>query len=113
MGKRVWITAIQKDEAKIAGLMGSLKKYGLAADGHFWVDDIKNMAWQAAADELLKPDTILWIIVGEAEDIKKASVAYGLSLLAMKVYASKGQGFPVVFAPAEWRPGRLSDAYPS
>jgi hypothetical protein len=45
MSKRVWITALAKDEAKIASLMGSLKKYGLVTDGHFWVDDIKNMAW--------------------------------------------------------------------
>ncbi len=100
MGKRVWITALAKDEAKIAGLMGSLKKYGLATDGHFWVDDIKNMAWQAAAEELLKADTALWIIAGDNEDLKKTSVAYGLSLLAMKVYASKGESFPVIFAPA-------------
>jgi hypothetical protein len=105
MGKKVWITANQKDEAKIAELMGSLKKYGLTADGHFWVDDIKNMAWQAAAEELLKADTTLWIIVGETEDIKKTSVAYGLSLLAMKVYASKGQAFPVLFAPGDIVPG--------
>ena len=87
--------------------MGSLKKYGLASGGHFWVDDIKNMAWQAAAEELLKADTALWIIAGEAEDIKKTSVAYGLSLLAMKVYAAKGQGFPVIFAPADAHPGRI------
>jgi hypothetical protein len=100
MSKRVWITALAKDEAKIAGLMGSLKKYGLATDGHFWVDDIKNMAWQAAAEELLKADTALWIVAGNTEDLKKTSLAYGLSLLAMKVYASKGESFPVIFAPA-------------
>lgn len=100
MGKRVWITALEKNEEKIAGLMGSLKKYGLVADGHFWVDDIKNMAWQAAAEELIKADTALWIIAGTDEDMKKTSVVYGLSLLAMKVYASRGESFPVIFAPA-------------
>lgn len=99
MSKRVWITALAKDEAGIAGLMGSLKKYGLTTDGHFWVDDVKNMAWQAAAEELLKADTALWVITGDGEGLKKASVAYGLSLLAMKVYASKGESFPVIFAP--------------
>lgn len=107
MGKRVWITALAKHEGKIAGLMGSLKKYGLATDGHFWVDDIKNMAWQAAAEELLKTDAGLWIIVGADEDMKEISVSYGLSLLAMKVYASKGQGFPVIFAPVDTMPGEL------
>lgn len=107
MGKKVWVTALAKDEAKIAGLMGSLKKYGLAADGHFWVDDMKNMAWQAAAEELLKADTVLWIIAGDAEDLKKTSVAYGLSLLAMKVYASRGESFPVIFTPAVDLPAGL------
>ena len=93
MGKRVWITALAKDEEKIAGLMGSLKKYGLAADGHFWVDDVKNMAWQAAAEELARADTALWIIVGNSEDLGKTAITFGLSLLAMKVFASKGEAF--------------------
>lgn len=97
--KKVWITALQKNEEKIAGLMGSLKKYGLTADGHFWVDDIKNMAWQAPAEELQRPDVAAWIIVGDAEDVKKPSIGFGLSLLAMKVGASKGSSFPVIFAP--------------
>ena len=104
MGKRVWITALAKDEEKIAGLMGSLKKYGLAADGHFWVDDVKNMAWQAAAEELARADTALWIIVGNSEDLGKTAITFGLSLLAMKVFASKGEAFPVIFAPTAEMP---------
>lgn len=97
--KKIWITALTKDEAKIAELMGSLKKYGLAADGHFWVDDIKNMAWQAPAEEMQKPDVAAWIILGEPEDIKKPSIGFGFSLLAIKVGAEKGASFPVIFAP--------------
>lgn len=97
--KKIWITALTKDEEKIAELMGSLKRYGLAADGHFWVDDIRNMAWQAPAEEMQKPDVAAWIIVGDADDIKKPSIGFGLSLLAMKVGALKGVSFPVIFAP--------------
>jgi hypothetical protein len=102
--KKVWITALVKDEEKIAGLMGSLKKYGLAADGHFWVDDIKNLAWQAPAEEMQKPDVASWIIVGTAEDLRKPSIGFGLSLLAIKVAALKGTAFPVIFAPLSEMP---------
>ena len=98
--KKVWITALVKDEEKIGKLMGAMKQYGLAADGHFWVDDLKHMAWQAPAEELVKADVALWIIAGNAADVKTPSIGFGLSLLAMKVFAEKGQGFPVIFAPA-------------
>lgn len=97
--KKVWITALAKDEEKIAKLMAAMKQYGLAADGHFWVDDLQHMAWQQPAEELLKADTALWIIVGTQEDLQAPSVSFGLSLLAMRVLAAKGQAFPVIFAP--------------
>ncbi len=45
--KKVWITALVKDEEKIAKLMAAMKQYGLAANGHFWVDDLTHMSWQA------------------------------------------------------------------
>jgi len=110
--KKVWVTALVRDEEKIGKLMGSLKQYGLAADGHFWVDDLKHMAWQAPAEELVKTDVALWIVVGSAADVKTSSVGFGLSLLAMKVFAEKGQGFPVIFAsvgdvPADFDPPTL------
>ena len=110
--KKVWVTALVSDEEKIGKLMGSLKQYGLAADGHFWVDDLKHMAWQAPAEELVKTDVALWIVVGSAADVKTSSVGFGLSLLAMKVFAEKGQGFPVIFAsvgdvPADFDPPTL------
>ena len=53
--KKVWVTALVRDEEKIGKLMGSLKQYGLAADGHFWVDDLKHMAWQAPAEDSSRP----------------------------------------------------------
>jgi len=51
------------------------------------------------AEELLKADVALWIIAGAPQDLKTPSVAFGLSLLAMKVFAVKGQAFPLIFAP--------------
>ena len=102
--KKVWITALAKDEEKIGKLMAAMKQYGLAADGHFWVDDLKLMAWQAPAEELVKADVGLWIIVAAPESLKTPSVSFGLSLLAMKVFAAKGQAFPVIFAPTAGLP---------
>jgi hypothetical protein len=95
MMKKVWISALEKDEEKSKKLMETLGRYGLAVNGHFWTDDIPHMAWSAPAEELLKPETALWVIFGSRETLSTPTVAFGLSLLAVQVFARKGQGFPV------------------
>jgi hypothetical protein len=94
--KKVWISALEKDEEKSRTLMQTLGRYGLNVNGHFWTDDLPHMSWSAPADELLKDDTAVWIIFGSRETLSTPSVAYGLSLLAIQVFERKGQGFPLV-----------------
>ncbi len=97
MKKKVWITSLSKDKDTITGLLMLAKKYGLEPNGHFWVDDLKKMAWQAPCENLIAKETALWIITGSKKDIESESVRYGLSLLSLSVQSRKGIGFPVIF----------------
>ncbi|MEA1967667.1 MAG: hypothetical protein U9N77_05565 [Thermodesulfobacteriota bacterium] len=97
MQKKVWITSLSKDKDQITGLLQLVKKYGLAPDGHFWVDDLKKMAWQAPLENIIAKETGLWIISGRQKDLESDSVRYGLALLCISVQNKKGTGFPIIF----------------
>ena len=99
MQKTVWITSLTKDEKKAAALFQKVHSYGLAKNGHFWIDDLDKMAWSGAAEQLLDPATAAWLVVGAAEDFAKDSVRRGLSLLALLVAGQRGHGFPTVVCP--------------
>lgn len=99
MSKTVWITSLTKDEAKASELFKKIHSYGLATNGHFWVDDLEKMAWSGVAEQLLSPDTAVWLITGAAEDFAKDSVRKGLSLLALLLAGQRGNGFPTIICP--------------
>lgn len=101
MKKKVWITSLAKNEEQVKTMMGLVQKYGLQPDGHFWVDDVKKMAWLAPKGNLVDPETSLWIILGSEKNIEKDSVRYGLALLAIAVQAQKGNGFPIIWICTE------------
>ena len=104
MKKKVWITALSRDKnpnkdpnkSSITKLLQTARRYGLAADGHFWVDDLPKAAWQAPLEPLLATDTALWVIAGSGIDLEAASVRYGLSLLALSLQHDRGVGFPIL-----------------
>jgi hypothetical protein len=97
--KKVWITALDKDPAAVQKLMTTMKTYGLDAGGHFWVDDLKRMAWNSAMEEMQGRDTALWIITGSWERFNEPSIRKGLSLLSLSLQSLKGHGFPVFILP--------------
>jgi len=97
MQKRVWITSMAKEKEQITALLQLGKKYGLAPDGHFWVDDLAKMAWQAPLESIIAKETSLWVISGNQKDFEEESVKYGLSLLCLSVQNIKGIGFPIIF----------------
>lgn len=107
--KKIWMTVLGKDEATAQKVMGEVKKYGLAVDGHFWQPDLEKMEWMAPRQELLQKDVALWLIVSTAEDIAKPDTRYGLSLLAITVQASRGFGFPVVILHGGGNPPTADD----
>ncbi len=93
--KRVWLTAISRDELGVQQLMKRLKGYGLEVDGHFWENDLKKMAWMGPREELLSDNTAAWLLYLKHGDLDDEDVRYGLSLLALTVTAGRGLDFPM------------------
>jgi hypothetical protein len=115
--KTVWITAFNKDKdaARVGAVSQILKRYGLATQGHFWVDDPAKLAWRVGLDALNAARADLWLVLVDAAELAKPSVRYGLSLFAASLREARGAGFPVVLsAPdgvnADVIPALLADA---
>lgn len=99
MKKSAFITALDKDETQAKKLFQTVQRYGLETGGHFWVDDLKQMAWSAVTPELLKPENNLWIISGNEESFKNPNIRFGLSMLAIMLQDRRGYGFPTLVVP--------------
>jgi hypothetical protein len=97
--KKVWITALTREQEPVQKIMTLLKNYGLTVDGHFWEDDLGKMVWNAPLTEIAARETALWIIMGTPEAFNVPSVRLGLSLLAISVQAKKDYLFPVMIVP--------------
>ena len=94
--KRVWLTALSRDEQGVQQLMKGLMEYGLDVDGSFYEDDLEKMAWMASRDAIVSSDVAAWVLYIKGDSLEKESVRYGLSLLALNVIAVRGHGFPVL-----------------
>jgi len=87
--KAVFLTALTSSQDFVKQFFALAKSYGLDAAGHFWIDDLPNMAWTAPLDILTDPKTVLWAIIGGKTDFEKPDIRYGLSLLALAADARK------------------------
>ena len=110
--KKVWITALGHDQALVAKILGTVRQYGLDGNGHFWTDDLKNMAWMVPKEQLTDSENGLWVLLGTKDDLKETSVRFGLSLLAITVLASRGNGFPILFVDTGEGTGRTICRHP-
>jgi len=99
--KKVWITSLSRNEEQVGKVLGTAKQYGLDANGHFWTDDLKHMAWQGPKDNIFDADTTVWVIMGSEKELAIDSVRYGLALLALSVQAQKGHGFHILWVCPE------------
>ncbi len=100
MKKTVFISMLDKDEGLAKLLFQEVARYGLEPAGHFWVDDLPNMAWSGAAPELASDTCGCWIIVGQAARFKDKATLQGLASLALAVQAAHGHGFPILLSPS-------------
>ena len=109
--KKIWITALEHNEEQVQKVLGTVKQYGLDGNGHFWTDDLKNMAWLGPFETIGNDETGLWILIGSQKSLETDSVRFGLSLLTLTVLARKGYGFPVLFVDTE--EGLTADSLPT
>jgi hypothetical protein len=94
--KTFWLTSLGPSQDIVNDLMSKINTYGLKVTGHFWKDDLKQMAWTAAKDDLTDSKISFWAILGSEEELLNPDLRYGLSLLAITAQAKRGLNFPVV-----------------
>lgn len=102
--KTLWLSSLTSSHDQIQRVMSLMKDYGVELKGHFWEDDIEKMAWIGPREELVKPDTSLWLILASQKELAVPSIRYGLSMLALTVQAKKGISFPIVLLGIEAEP---------
>lgn len=96
MSKSVFISILEKDEAKGKGLFQTVTRYGLGVNGHFWSDNLEKMEWAGPIAELDKPEVGVWLIKGGKAGYENPDIRFGLAMLAAAVQARRGHGFPVL-----------------
>ena len=94
--KTFWLTSLVPSQDVVNDLMSKMKTYGLKVKGHFWKDDLKQMAWMAPREDLTDSKISFWAILGSEEELLNPDLRYGLSLLAIIARAKRGINFPVV-----------------
>ncbi len=101
MQKKIWISAFDLAPETVQGVIGKLQTFGLAADGHFFSDNLEKMAWTAPRKQLLEKDVAIWLLLCSAKSLKKESLRYGISMLALSLQAVRGANFPIVILQAD------------
>ncbi|WP_415719377.1 hypothetical protein [Maridesulfovibrio sp.] len=96
MAKSIFISILEKDEAKGKGLFQTVTRYGLGVNGHFWSDNLEKMEWAGPIGELEKPEVGVWLIKGSKASYENPDIRFGLGLLAAAVQARRGHGFPIL-----------------
>jgi hypothetical protein len=99
--KKLWVSALSKDEARIAKLNTALRKYGFDIAGHIWLDESDKLAWRAAYDESQKRKTDYWLILADAESLQKAGIRYALNLMTYAMRRDRDDVLPVLMLGAE------------
>lgn len=96
MAKKVWISALNKDEKSVQAVMAACRKYALEPDGHFWSDDVEKMSWVEAVPALKNKDVALWAIIGKPEDFSRDKTRFGLSMLTVAATARRKGRLPML-----------------
>ena len=98
MSQRAWISSLTPTRDAAASLIKTLDSYGIKATGEMWEDNLDQMSWMGQREEIMHPDTGMWIILTHIDLLKSKTVRYGLSLLILSVLATRGRAFPIINA---------------
>jgi hypothetical protein len=93
--KKVWITALNKDEGRISQFNSALRRYGFDLKGHIWLDENDKLAWRVAADEFLSTGAEYWFILADQTTLSKPSIRYGINLMASCLENKKQGAVPI------------------
>lgn len=96
MQKKIWLSAFNCPEETVQSILAKLQSYGLAADGHFFTDDLEKMTWTAPRKQLLDSSVSMWLILSSAADLQLPSFRYGLAMLTLAVQAHRESDFPII-----------------
>ncbi|MDY7033306.1 MAG: hypothetical protein SVY10_15545 [Thermodesulfobacteriota bacterium] len=99
--KKVWLTSLSSSNETVTKLISHLKTYGLEANGHFWEDNLEELAWIKARDRLIDSSIIFWAILASDENLNTPTIRYGLSLLTIAVQAQRELSFPIFIIQTE------------
>lgn len=88
--KNAWMTALAQEAALGHQVLVELNRYGFAAEGHFWVDDLPSMAWMGVLEKMQEQRPALWVILANTKTLAEPNLRYGISALRLAVSAHLG-----------------------
>ncbi|MCR4666740.1 MAG: hypothetical protein K5657_05550 [Desulfovibrio sp.] len=98
--KKVLLTMLEDNEGLAKLLSKELSASGLQVAAHVWQHDLSAMCFGEVAKELATSQA--WVIAGG--DFSKRETRIGLSLAALAVQNTCGQGFPILLSPSSQAP---------
>ena len=105
--RKVWLSWVAQDttQADPNTSMAALKKNGLLPQGSRWADDVAKAAWAELLPVLSDAQqTDAWIVALDRASFERASVRYGLSVLAATVRERRGAAYPIVVLGIDFTP---------
>jgi hypothetical protein len=83
--KSTWVTALEQEPGLAQKTVAELRRFGLASEGHFWIDDLASMAWVGVLEKMKEERPSLWVILASDKALAEPNIRYGLSLLSLAV----------------------------
>ncbi len=88
--KSAWVTVLEREPDLAQQALAELHRYGLASEGHFWIDDLPSLAWLGVLEKMKEQPPPLWVILAGAKTLTEPNLHYGLSLLSLAVRTHLG-----------------------
>ncbi|SDV47141.1 hypothetical protein [Chitinasiproducens palmae] len=105
--KTVWITALADEPARVAAVAATLRRYGLQAQAHRWLDEPDKGVARAALDAIAAAEAHAWLVLVSPQTLAQPGVRYGLSLLRASLADGSRPPLPVFCL---WPDGGAADA---
>lgn len=83
--KKVFVTAMEHDEAQVKAIFDKISSYGFAVDGHFWNYDEKELTKEIPSVEL--ESSAAWVIVASNKIEPRAMIGLSLTILTLKNFS--------------------------